>query len=105
MDMLNSNDINNIRTRLARECRIPAASILLNHNGWFEIHNVNESDKNMIINALRNDILVSDVSYHSTGYNFNRISYLGMPEQRYCIQGMVDEKNQDLDDDISQVLY
>jgi len=104
MIILKPQEMDEYRLYIARLCNIPAGDILINQYSRFEIYQVKESDKHMMVYNLQRDPLISDVTCSSSGFDFSRISYPGLPSQKYTITGLI-HPEENIDDDISNLKY
>lgn len=62
---------------------------IIQHNGIFQIHNVEENEYQYIVTLLRQQSWIEYVSATAGKFDFNKISYQGMPKRLYTISGKI----------------
>ena len=62
---------------------------IIQQNGIFQIHNVEENEYQYIVSLLRRQSWIEYVSATAGRFDFNKISYQGMPKRLYTISGKI----------------
>ena len=62
---------------------------IIQQNGIFQIHNVEENEYQYIVALLRRQSWIDYVSATAGKFDFNKISYQGMPKRLYTISGKI----------------
>ena len=62
---------------------------IIQQNGIFQINNVEENDYQYIVALLRRQSWIEYVSATAGKFDFNKISYQGMPQRLYTISGKI----------------
>lgn len=62
---------------------------IIQQNGIFQIHNVEENEYQYIVALLRRQSWIEYVSATAGKFDFNKISYQGMPKRLYTISGKI----------------
>ena len=62
---------------------------IIQQNGIFQIHNVEENEYQYIVTLLRQQSWIEYVSATAGKFDFNKISYQGMPKRLYTISGKI----------------
>ena len=62
---------------------------IIQQNGIFKIHNVEENEYQYIVALLRQQSWIEYVSATAGKFDFNKISYQGMPKRLYTISGKI----------------
>lgn len=62
---------------------------IIQQNGIFQIHNVEESEYQYLLTLLRRQSWIEYVSATAGRFDFNKISYQGMPKRLYTISGKI----------------
>ena len=86
-----ANSLDKIRQTINRIISPYQAQIW--NNGKFEIHNVKEDDKFILVNRLKRSPLILDVNaYQNSKYDFSNMLGIMMrnPKQYYTIYGNID---------------
>ena len=62
---------------------------IIQQNGIFQIHNVEENEYQYLLTLLRRQSWIEYVSATAGRFDFNKISYQGMPKRLYTISGKI----------------
>lgn len=62
---------------------------IIQQNGIFKIHNVEENEYQYLLTLLRRQSWIEYVSATAGRFDFNKISYQGMPKRLYTISGKI----------------
>ena len=62
---------------------------IIQQNGIFQIHNVEENEYQYLLTLLRQQSWIEYVSATAGRFDFNKISYQGMPKRLYTISGKI----------------
>ena len=62
---------------------------IIQQNGIFQIHNIKEDEYQYILTLLRQQSWIEYVSATAGKFDFNKISYQGMPKRLYTISGKI----------------
>lgn len=62
---------------------------IIQQNGIFQIHNVEENEYQYLLTLLRRQSWIEYVSATAGKFDFNKISYQGMPKRLYTISGKI----------------
>lgn len=62
---------------------------IIQQNGIFQIHNVEENEYQHLLTLLRRQSWIEYVSATAGRFDFNKISYQGMPKRLYTISGKI----------------
>lgn len=77
------------RGYVAKIARIAHDQPIIQQNGLFNIYNVKESEYQTILALLRREPWVEYVNATAGKFDFNKISYQGMPSRLYTISGKI----------------
>ena len=62
---------------------------IIQQNGIFQIHNIKEDEYQYLLALLRRQSWIEYVGATAGKFDFNKISYQGMPQRLYTISGKI----------------